>query len=115
MNYYNPYFMSALPTYTNLTAPASSSLISGLRGSGLSLSTILNGAQKTLGFVNQVIPVARQLTPMMKNAKTMFRVMNEFKKVETPFKKQEKRETSIIPNEEQPSSNVYQNGPTFFI
>ena len=48
--------------------------------SKLSLSSIINGTSKTLNFVNQAIPVVKQVSPMMKNLKTMFNVMNEFKK-----------------------------------
>ena len=42
-------------------------------------SSILNGAQKTLNFVNQVIPIIYQLKPLYNNAKTAFKVANIIK------------------------------------
>ena len=50
----------------------------------INFNNILNNTQRTLGIINQAIPIVKQVTPVMKNAKTMFRVMNEFKKVDTP-------------------------------
>ena len=94
MNYYNPYM-----GYPYMKT-------SGISGffKNFSFGNLLNGTQKTLNLINQAIPIVRQIGPVMKNAKTMFRVMNEFKKVdikEEPEIKQEKK--------------VETNGPTFFI
>lgn len=100
MNFYNPYFYSM---------PASSGGLSSFL-SNLSLSSILNGTSRTLNFVNQAIPVVKQVSPMMKNLKTMFSVMNEFKKndIETNSKVVETvNENNVILKED--------NGPTFFI
>ena len=77
MNYYNPYFN--YPYATTSGAGLFSRLTSNFSFSGL-----LNGVQKTLNIANQAIPVVKQIGPVMKNAKTMFRVMNEFKKIDTP-------------------------------
>ena len=50
----------------------------------------------------------------MKNAKTMFRVMNEFKKVDTPT---EVNETITQPTNDikTTSKSLNEGGPTFFI
>ena len=78
--------------------------------SKLSLSSIINGTSKTLNFVNQAIPVVKQVSPMMKNLKTMFNVMNEFKKSYTNDNtKIELKQKNNNAKEE----NNY--GPTFFI
>lgn len=121
MNYYNPYFLS-YPTMLSPATRASTGLLGRLTGNGFNLSTLLNGAQKTLGFVNQLIPVARQITPMMKNAKTMFRVMNEFKKVDTPSNPTISNSKNVITSvSDTPIQNTHNsastttNGPTFFI
>lgn len=37
---------------------------------------ILEGTQKTLGVVNQAIPIAYQVKPMINNAKTLFKIAN---------------------------------------
>ena len=95
MNFYNPYLYAA-PLET-----AGSSFFSKL-----SLSSIINGTSRTLNFVNQAIPVVKQVSPIMKNLKTMFSVMNEFNKSSSNesmtdnFEIEEKKENE---------------GPTFFI
>lgn len=115
MNYYNPYF---LYPYSTLSSPTTNLLGSSL-GRGFSFSSLLNGAQRTLNFVNQAIPVVKQVSPMMKNAKTMFRVMNEFKKVDTkdvkpqPTRQQSSNGQNIMETaSKQPLQN--ESGPTFF-
>lgn len=94
MNFYNPYYMPY-----NM---ASRGLFSNLFR-GISFSNILNGAQRTLNIVNQAIPVVKEIRPMIKNTKTMFRLMNEFKK--------EDNTTNTVKKNDEPS---YNNGPTFF-
>ena len=99
MNYYNPYFFS-MPTYNT-------GLFTRLFGN-LKLSSILNGANKALNFVNQTIPVIKQIPPIVKNAKTMFNVVNQFKKVDEP-----KVNTKNITNNNINKDNI--NKPTFFV
>ena len=115
MNFYNPYYMS-MPI-------ASGRGISSLFGrGGFNLGNLLNGAQRTLGLINQAIPLIKQAAPMVRNAKTMFKVMNEFKKVDTP-------QTKINKELQSEQKNVYDSsvtdsqfndfssngGPTFFV
>jgi len=105
MNYYNPYF-NAFPY---MQAPARTGIFARLFGpSGIKLGSILSGTQKVLGVANQAIPMIKQVKPVVKNAKTMFKVMNEFKKVDS----------GTIPNEtntQESTYNSYNDGPTFFI
>lgn len=77
-------------------------------------SSILSGTQKTLNVVNQAIPIIKQAGPVINNAKTMFRIMNEFKKVDIP-------QNNIIENPvseiSSPETKIEKNntiGPTFF-
>ena len=80
MNYYNPYFYN-IPSMAGNVGKVG--LFSRLFGSsGITLGGILNGTQKALNFANQAIPFVKQVKPMIGNAKTMFKVMNEFKKTE---------------------------------
>ena len=136
MNYYNPYF------YSMPSAAASASkvgLLSKLFGkTGTTLSGILSGTQKVLGVANQAIPLVKQVGPMMNNAKTMFKIMNEFKRSDikpktNSFKNQTNLEANNINpeivnsdntskkdnvlNEDINSNSVqdYNNGLTFFI
>lgn len=99
MNYYNPYFN----TYPYYQVPPRIGLFQRLFGGNINFSSILSGTQKTLNIVNQGIPLIKQVRPIMQNAKTMFKVMNEFKKVDTP---------SVVSNETPVIINT--NNPTFF-
>ena len=59
---------------------------------GFSWGNFLDGAQKTLGVINQAIPIIYQIKPIFKNAKTMFRIANEISRPTddiTPIKKEE--------------------------
>lgn len=98
MNFYNPYLYS-LPV-----EQGTSSILSRL-----SLSSIINGTSKTLNLVNQAIPVVKQMSPIMKNLKTMFSVMNEFKKNDL--------ENSNVIKDAEVVEKVDGNniGPTFFV
>jgi len=58
-------------------------------------SSILDGTSKTLGVINQAIPVVYQVKPIIDNAKTMFKVANIIN-TEEPIKKEEKTNNSPI-------------------
>ena len=94
MNFYYPYYMP----YNVAPRGLFSNMFRGI-----SFSSILNGAQRTLNVVNQAIPVVKEIRPMIKNTKTMFKVMNEFKK-----------DDDITPTTPKESNYEYTNGPTFF-
>lgn len=119
MNYYNPYFFNN--PYSNMTTSnlAQPGLFRSLfrRGTtNFSFSNLLNGAQKTLNVANQGINLVRQVHPIINNAKTMFKVMNEFKKVDTPQKSnpQPVTQTNETPNKTDNFSTNSSSGPTFF-
>lgn len=97
MNFYNPYYMPYM------VPRSSGGILSRLFGNGISFNSILNGTQKTLNIINQAIPVVKQVTPMFRNAKTIFNVMNEFRKVDEPIKNEK---TKIIDDND--------GMPTFF-
>jgi hypothetical protein len=112
MNFYNPY-MNYIP-YPQTTSPKC--LIRGFLGrlrKGTSWTTILDNTQRTLGIVNQAIPLVKQTGPIIKNARTMFRVMNEFKKddnsITTPDTSINKNNNNIMNH-----SIKTNNTPTFF-
>ena len=101
MNYYNPYFYTT-PNMTN-NRPW------GRLFSNFSLSGFLNGTQKVLNFANQAIPFVRQVKPIIGNAKTMFKVMSEFKRSE--------RVNNDNTNKQNINSNssYTENSPKFFL
>ena len=108
MNYYPYYNFVGMP-YNNV---ANRGLFRRLFGN-INFTNILNGTQKTINFVNQTIPMVKQISPFIKNTKTMFKVMNEFKKNDTPLVKNNKESSKI--EKVVPLSTTDNNSPTFFI
>lgn len=49
---------------------------------GIKWSSILDGTQKTLGVINQAIPIVTQVKPIMNNAKTLFKIADSFKNID---------------------------------
>lgn len=122
MNYY-PYY-SYFPTAIPTSAPATTGLFSRIFRNGINWGSIVNNTQKTLNIINQAIPVVKQVSPVVKNAKTMFRVMNEFKKADTNTTKTNagavNQKTNASPKETAQkgttiiANNPNESGPTFF-
>ena len=71
MNFYNYPYLN----------PASTSLFSSLFRNKINWSGLLENTQRILNLVNQAVPIVKQVPPIYRNAKTMFKVMNEFRKV----------------------------------
>ena len=114
MNFYNPYYYIQP---SNLIQPKIGLLGRLFGSSGISISNFLNGTQKVLNIANQTIPLVKQIKPLVGNAKTMFKIMNEFKKTENPIiqNKQKTNEEKI--NNVQNIDNIesINSGPQFFI
>lgn len=110
MNYYYPY--GTMPYIQNTS---NIGLLSRIFKNGINWGSILSNAQKTLNVVNQTIPVVKQIGPVVNNAKTMFKVMNEFKKVDSKpeiTNKPKKIENNTKENTKKIESS--NNNPTFF-
>lgn len=97
----------------------SSSVGAGAAATGaktFSFTNLLNGASKTLGVINQAIPVVYQVKPIINNAKTMFRVA----KAMNSNSNSSSNSTTIKSNsnnskiDNSNNSNNNDNGPTFF-
>lgn len=122
MNYY-PYY-SYLPTAIPSSAPAATGLFSRLFRNGINWGSIVNNTQKTLNIINQAIPVVKQVSPVVKNAKTMFKVMNEFKKVDVNSTQKNAEinnnriNTTTVADKQSETTtttiNTIESGPTFF-
>lgn len=109
MNYYPYYPTIPYATVSPVARGGLSSLFKGIKW-----SSILNGIQKTLGIVNQAIPIIKQAGPVINNAKTMFHVMNEFKKIDQ-IPNQEQVQNQEITKENNIEKEVTnQNNPVFF-
>ena len=59
-------------------------------------ATLLDGTQKTLGVINQAIPIVYQVKPLVTNAKTIFKIANVMNST-TP--KEDKQETNKEPDQ----------------
>ena len=109
MNFY-PYYNFPYNSFAQVPK------VGGLKSlfGGIKWSSILSGTQKTLNVVNQAIPIIKQAGPVINNAKTMFRVMNEFKKVDIP--QTNTMQTNIIDKKKEIplETSSTNNGPTFF-
>lgn len=119
MNFSFPY---SYPIPYRLPAANTGNFITKIFGN-LKFSNILNGASKTLNFVNQTIPVIKQISPMINNAKTMFNVLNEFKKTDTntnvnkliTIENPAPINNNLTNNSYKNNYEETTNGPTFFI
>lgn len=70
--YPNPYMMSSIPK-----AGLFSRSLSALKT--VKWSSLLEGTQKTLGVINQAIPVVYQIKPIFSNAKAIFKIAGAMK------------------------------------
>ena len=120
MNYYMPF--SNFSPYIN--EPIKTSLLNKIFKNGFNWTSMLTNTQKTLNIINQTIPVIKQIKPVIDNTKTMFKVMNEFKRNERP--KENITQTQSITTNNIAEENIEQkkndsqtystdNGPTFFV
>lgn len=67
-------------------------------GSKITLSGILTGAQKTIGTVNQIVPLYNQVKPMFENSKVLLNVIKGFKGTETSKNRLNKRNQTYFQN-----------------
>jgi len=81
--------------------------------------SLLTNTQKTLGIINQSIPIFYQVKPIWNNVRTMFKVMGQMK--EPAVSQQQKTAVQNTPSQAQtnttPSPNTSNNGgnPQFFL
>lgn len=127
---FNPSFMrniapiqmmphQGIPAQTTL--PRISSLFGGARAAGtagaanaskITFSGILNGASKTLGVINQAIPVFYQVKPIWNNARTMFKVVKGLNSKDNTLVN---TETTSKTEKNKTINNRKSNAPTFFM
>ncbi|MDD4036397.1 MAG: VrrA/YqfQ family protein [Bacilli bacterium] len=87
-----------------------------LRKPGINWSNILNNTQKTLGIINQAIPICYQIGPIYRNAKTMFRVASEINKTNnTTTNNYYDSSEKYSDKTNNPTNNYDDSGPNFFI
>ena len=94
--------------------------------SKINLSSLLSNAQKTLGVVNQAIPLYYQVKPVFKNLKALSKIGKEFTKISennnrnSNKSENQKQVTNIIDNKDTVENNIIDNQndyptPTFYL
>ncbi len=100
--YPNPYMISGA-TKTGILSKGLSSL------KAINWGGLLEGTQKTLGVINQAIPVVYQIKPIVNNAKTLFKIAGSMREDNAPAPPKETKEP-------QPQKEVQlKNTPIFYI
>lgn len=88
----------------------------GPRIPGLTLGSVIGGLNKTLSFANQVIPLYKEISPMVRNAKTAISLVKEFSN-NTVSKTSEHLNNNLKPKINSVIDATYKeikNSPTFF-
>lgn len=62
----------------------------------INFSNLLDGTSKTLGVINQAIPVFYQVKPIVSNISTVFKITNALKEDNTEENKKEDQNQSPI-------------------
>ncbi len=87
---------------------------------GFNWTGIINNTSKTLGIINQTIPVIKQVGPMTNNIKSMIKVASIFKD-ETDTNNRKKQPTNYYKAKTKKKENIKttnqddDESPTFFI
>lgn len=84
---------------------------------------LLNNASRTLGVINQAIPLVKQVGPIYNNMKSMLKVASLFKDETDPVTKNnnsiisnnDSNDNTEIKKENTTINNNYSNSPNFFI
>ena len=82
----------------------------------------MNNASKTLGVINQAVPLVKQVGPMYNNMRSMLKVASLFKDETSPSvktnnvsNKNNTRNNNVIEKEKTIINSNYSNSPNFFI
>lgn len=78
----------------------------------ISFSQILNSTSKTLGVINQAIPVFYQIKPIWNNAKTMLKIAKGINSKDEVINN--KSNSNILKNKTQNINQTKSNAPVFY-
>jgi hypothetical protein len=107
-----------IPNYTTPFMPITATPRMGLLGrigntiKSVNWSGLLNGADRTLGLVNQTIPLVREAKPMFSNMKSMVKLAKAFRNETTPTRNNIQRNNVLNTSQVQEANN---NPARFFI
>lgn len=113
----NPYYMYSYPQMFNgintVRGIRNINLFSKIRNGikAINWTGLINNTSKTLGIINQTIPMVKQVGPMMNNMKSMLKLASVFKdETDKPIINKNNTKTSTPTN-----YNQKDYSPTFFI
>ena len=95
----------------NATAAAATGAIK----QGINWGGLLTNTHKTLGVINQAIPIFYQVGPIFNNAKTMFRIANAVKDVDSSSNNQDSPSKNIPSQENVNNLKTEKNKPIFYL
>lgn len=109
----NPNLARGIPNIATNTAKTSNGLLSrflpGLSGiKKVNWGNLINNTSKTLGLINQTIPIVKQAGPMINNMKSMVRVASLFKD-ETDYSKPKQNNSNKTNYPNQTNNNNLNN------
>lgn len=81
---------------------------------GINWNNILNNTQRTLGIINQAIPIVYQVRPLLTNARTLFRVASAINSNEEEEQNEVREETNYNSNVNYETKKD-SNGPIFYL
>ena len=76
----------------------------------INFNNILNNTQRTLGIINQAIPIIYQVKPLLSNTRTLFRVASAINSDNEEVNNENNFESNEYYNEKKDS-----NGPIFYL
>ena len=88
-------------------------MVSGMPKRGINWNNILNNTQRTLGIINQAIPIVYQIKPLFSNARTLFRVASVLNSNDD--EKEEINDNNYSNNISYEEVKKDSNGPIFYL
>ena len=82
---------------------------------GINWNSILNNTQRTLGIINQAIPIIYQVRPLLNNARTLFRVASALNSNDDDDEVNEVREETNYNSNVNYETKKDSNGPIFYL
>lgn len=82
---------------------------------GINWNNILNNTQRTLGIINQAIPIVYQVKPLLTNARTLFRVASALNSNDDDDEVNEVREETNYNRNVNYETKKDSNGPIFYL
>lgn len=134
-NFYYPYYMTMNTPFVNTIRPfgngipvmgTRTGLFSRLGNSfgaikNINWSNIINNTSRTLGVINQAIPIVKQTGPMLHNMRSMLKVASVFKdetsnnNKNSSYQKNDATGVNVVNDEKKEASTTEDGMPNFFV